>query len=82
MVARPWISSRLSRGERLLLRCDGNAGKSFPTTQGKDPSSRARGENGAPLDVRGTLVLPLEWRPVCRELLELQQACEGPFGNS
>ena len=44
MVARPWSSSRLSCGERLLLRCDGNAGNSFPTTQGKDPSSRARGQ--------------------------------------
>ena len=42
MVARPWISSRLSCGERLLLRCDGNAGYSFPTTQRKDTSSRAR----------------------------------------
>ena len=42
MVARPWISSRLSCRECLLLRCDGNAGNSFPTTQGKDPSSRAR----------------------------------------
>ena len=42
MVARPWSSSRLSCGERLLLRCDGNAGKFFRTTQGKDPSSRAR----------------------------------------
>ena len=42
MVARPWRSSRLSCGERLLLRCDGNAGNSFPTTQGKDPSSQAR----------------------------------------
>ena len=42
MVARPWSSSRFSFGERLLLRCDGNAGKSFPTTQGKDPFSRAR----------------------------------------
>ena len=42
MVARPWSSSRLSCGERLLLRCDGNAGNSFPTTQGKHPSSRAR----------------------------------------
>ena len=41
MVARPWSSSRLSCGESLLLRCDGNAGNSFPTTQGKDPSSRA-----------------------------------------
>ena len=42
MVARPWSSSRLSCGERLLLRCDGNAGNSLPTKQGKDPSSRAR----------------------------------------
>ena len=42
MVARPWSSSRLSCEERLLLRCDRNAGNSFPNTQGKDPSSRAR----------------------------------------
>ena len=42
MVARPWSSSRLSCGERLLLRCDGNAGNSFPSIQGKDPSSQAR----------------------------------------
>ena len=42
MVARPWSSSRLSYGESLLLRCDGNAGNSFLTTQGKEPSSRAR----------------------------------------
>ena len=42
MVARPWSSSRLSCGERLLLICDGNAGNSFPNTQGKDPSARAR----------------------------------------
>ena len=42
MVARPWISSRLSCGDRLLLRCTGNTGNSFPITDGKDPSSRAR----------------------------------------
>ena len=42
MVERPWSASRLSCGERLLLRCDGNSGNSFPTTQGKDPSSQAR----------------------------------------
>ena len=42
MVARPWSSSCLSCGERLLLRCDRNAGNFFPTKQGKDPSSRAR----------------------------------------
>ena len=29
--------------ERLLLICEGNAGDSFPNTQGKDPSSQARG---------------------------------------
>ena len=34
MLARPWSSSCLSCGERLLLRCDGNAGNSFPSTQG------------------------------------------------
>ena len=43
MVARPWSSSHLSCGERLLLTCDGNASNSFSTTQGKDPASRARG---------------------------------------
>ena len=62
MVARPWSSSRLSCGERLLLRCDGNAGNSFPNTQGKDASSRARSRKRSPLDVGGTLVLPLERR--------------------
>ena len=58
MVARPWSSSRLSSGERLLLRCDGNAGNSFPTTQGKDPSSRARsrkrGSSGSGRDSRAS----------------------------
>ena len=48
-VARPWSSSRLSCGECLLLRCDGNAGNSFPTTQGKVHSSRSRrGKRGSP----------------------------------
>ena len=58
MVARPWSSSRLSCGERLLLRCDGNVGNSFPTTQGKDPSSRARrwkrGSSGCGRDSRAS----------------------------
>ena len=31
MVARPWSSARLSCGECLLLRCDGNAENSIPT---------------------------------------------------
>ena len=44
-VTPPWSYSRLSCGERLLLRCDGNAGNSFRTTHGKDPSSRGRRQN-------------------------------------
>ena len=44
--------------ESDLLRCDGNAGKSFPTTQGKDPSSRAsrqkRGSSGCGRDSRAS----------------------------
>ena len=58
MVARPWSSSRLSCGERLLLRCDGNAGNSFPTMQGNDISSRARkrkrGSSGCGRDYRAS----------------------------
>ena len=42
MVARPWSSSRLSCGERPLLSYYGKSENSFPTTQGKDPSSRDR----------------------------------------
>ena len=58
MVARPWSSSGISCGERLHVRCDGNAGNSFPTTQGKDPSSRARrrkrGSSGGGRDSRAS----------------------------
>ena len=58
MVARPWSSSSLSCGERLLLRCHRNAGNSSPTTQGKDPSSRARrrkrGSSGCERDSRAS----------------------------
>ena len=58
MVARPWSSSRLSPGERLLLRCDGNAGNSLPNTKVKDTSSRARrrkrGSSGCGPDSRAS----------------------------
>ena len=58
MVAGPWSSSRLSCGVHLLLRSYGNAGNSFPTTQGKDPSSRARrrkrGSSGCGRDSRAS----------------------------
>ena len=56
--AQPWSSSGLSCGDRLLLRCDGNTGNSFPTTHGKDPSSRARrrkrGSSGCGRDHRAS----------------------------
>ena len=58
MVARPWSSSRLSCGERLFLTCYGNAGNYFPSTQGKDPSSRAMrqtlGSSGCGRDCRAS----------------------------
>ena len=58
MVTLPWSSSRLSCGERIHLACAGNAGNSFPTTQGKDPSSRARrqkrGSSGCGRDSRAS----------------------------
>ena len=41
-MARTLSSSRFSSGERLLLSCDGNAANSFPTSQGKVQTSRAR----------------------------------------
>ena len=58
MVALPWSSSRLSCGEPLLLRCDGNAGNSFLNKQGKDPFSgarrRKRGSSGCGRDSRAS----------------------------
>ena len=61
MVARPWSSSRLSCGERLLLRCEGNAQNSFPTKQGKNPSSQAtrrkRGSSRCGRDPRASSIL-------------------------
>ena len=82
MVTRPWSSSRLSCGECLHFRCDGNAGNSLPTTQGKDASLELGVGNRAPLDVGGTLVLPLEWRQYFGKILELQPGCEERFGSS
>ena len=38
--------------------------------------------HGAPLDVGGTLVLPLSGDRCIGKHFELQQVCEGPFGSS
>ena len=77
----PWSSSPLSCGERLLLKCDENARNSFPTNSERNPYLEVGGGNEAPLDFGMTLSVPLEWRRVCRELLELHQGPEGPFGS-
>ena len=61
-----WSSSRLSCGVRPLLRCNGNAGNSFTTTQGKDASYRAMRRKWGSSGCGRTLVLPLEWKRVCR----------------
>ena len=82
MVARPWISSRHSCGERLLLRCDETQGIISRPRRERIPPLELGGGNGAPLDVGRTLVLPLEGDGYVGELLELQQQCEGPFGSS
>ena len=65
-VARPWSSSRLSCGERLLLRCDWNAGNAFQTTQGKDPSSRAMRWKQCSSESGREDLDTLEWRRVCQ----------------
>ena len=52
------------------------------TRRERIPPLELGGGNRAPLDVGGTLMLPLEWRLVVGELLELQHGCEGPFGSS
>ena len=61
-----WSSSHLYCLERLLLRCDGNAGNSFRTRRERIPPLQLGGGNTAHLNVGWTLVLPLEWRRVCR----------------
>ena len=61
MVTRRWSSSRLSCGEGLLWRCDGNDGNSFANTQIKDPSSRAMrqkpGSSGCERDSRASTLV-------------------------
>ena len=66
MVERPWSFSILSCGEGLLLRCDGNAGNAFQTTQGNDPSSRAMRWKRCSSESGREDLDTLEWRRVCQ----------------
>ena len=82
MVARPWSSSRLSCGERLLLRCDGIAGM-LSGQAGKVSVISSYQEE--------TELLWMWAGPSCflssregndGDLLELPQGCEVPFRSS
>ena len=75
-------SSRLSCAARLLLRCVGNVGNSFPRKQGRIPHLELGGGNGAPLAVAGPWCFLWSGDEYVGELLELQLGCEGPFGSS
>ena len=66
MVAGPWSSSRLACGERFLFDATETPGILSRARRERIPPLELGGGNGAPLDVGGTLVLPLEWRRVCR----------------
>ena len=59
----PWSSSQASSGDRLLLRCDGNAGIPSLMKQRNGPSSWDEdGEQGHFLSCGGTLGVSLECR--------------------
>ena len=82
MVERPWSSSHLSCGACLLLRCDRYDRNFSRPIRERIPHLEPGGGIGAPLDVGGTLLIPMEWRRVLVEPLDLQLGCEGPFGSS
>ena len=66
--------------ERLLWRCDGKAGNSFPTTQGKDHSSRAMrrklGSSGCGRDSRSSSRLEMG---MSRNLLSCSKGVKDPL---
>ena len=61
---------------QVLSTYDGNAGNSFPTTQRKNPSSRARRRNRGTSGYAGLSFLLSSGDVYVGELLELQQGCE------
>ena len=79
MVALPWSSSHLSCGERLLLRCVGNAGNSLQSTQGKDPSVELGGATGLLWMWAGLSCFLSSGDGYVGELLELQQGLKDPL---
>ena len=79
-MSRPWSFSRLSCGERLLLRCDGNTGNYFPSKQGKDPSYRApRRKWGSSGCVRDSLASFREKTGMSGNFLSCSKGMKDPF---
>ena len=79
----PWSSSRLSCGERLLFRCNGNAGNPFLMNQGMEPFPQAeKGEMGLLMSLARPSVFLSSGDGYFGQLLELLQRCEGPFRGS
>ena len=63
--------------------CDGKAGNPFLMKRGKEASYRGEEwETGLLLSYVRTLRVPLSWKRVHQELLELPQGCQGPFRGS
>ena len=79
MVARPWSSSSLSCGERLLFRCDGNTGNSFRTRRDRIPPLELEGGNGTPLDVAGVSCFLSSGDGYVGELLECSKGVKDPL---
>ena len=76
----PWISSRASSGDCLLLMCVRNAWISSPTKLGNGPSSRhEKGELGLSLSCAGPSVFPLMADGDVEELLSCLKGVKDPF---
>ena len=65
-----------------FLSCDGNAGNSFPTTQGRIPPLELGGGYGILWMLAELSCFLSSGDGYVGELLELQQGCEGPFESS
>ena len=83
MVARPWSSSRLSCGQRLLLRCDREHREFFPDRAGKGSLlSNLEAETGLLWMWPGLSCFLSSGDGYVGEILELQKECEGRFVTS
>ena len=75
MVARPWSSSRLSCGDRLLLRCEGTPGILSRTRRERIPPLELGGGKGFLWMWAGLSCFLSSGDGYVGELLELQQRC-------